>query len=193
MELISWLIKVSLDIISWINPSNSDEYFCTFFWYLWLQKMSQCKQCFFHQLKFHKNVLDNSQYHNFMVITSKIILTFVQIFYHFFTINIHNQLLEKYIEEKNLKIWFNITPWFILIIDEYSWYHAWYVMWFFRYTGLRYIIVLDYMFIVKENNIMYQLICSVLRSASSTIMVNNPPIYLHGSFFFSMKWWERNV
>ena len=39
---------------------------------------------------FTKKLLEKSQYHNFLEITSKVVFTVIQIVYHFFTFNIHN-------------------------------------------------------------------------------------------------------
>ena len=93
----------------------------------------------------------------------KIVSTAVQILYNFFTIKIYNQLYEKDIEENNLKRRVKITPWFILTIGKSSWCQAWYVMWFFRYISLIFIVELDYMFNIKESDIIDTLLCSVFK------------------------------
>ena len=86
--------------------------------------MSQCKQFFFHQLTFHKEIVGQFAVSQLYETTSKIVFTVVQIGYYYFTINIHNQLSEKYIEGNILKRRVDITSEFILTIDESSWYHA---------------------------------------------------------------------
>ena len=100
--------------------------------------------------------------------------------------------LKIYIKENNLKWQFNITPWFVLNIDEFSWCYALYVTWFFRYITWSYIVALNYMFIIKVANIMINWFVLFLIFASSNIIYNKSPRCFH-NFLLSVIWSERIV
>ena len=59
--------------------------------------------------QFTKTLLDDFQYHNLLEINYIFIFTVVQTFYTFITLDIHNYLSEKDIEENNLKLRVNTT------------------------------------------------------------------------------------
>ena len=104
-------------------------------------------------------MLDDLRYHNFLYLTPKIIFVVVHILYNCFKINFHDQCSKKDIEKKHLEFLVDITSRFILTIDESNWCHGCYVTLFFRYIGYSFVVALNYMFVIKVANIIYELIC----------------------------------
>ena len=129
-------------------------------WYGWLQKLNQRKLFFFHQLTFRKKIITRS-----IIIVYKLLLNSSSLPLSS-SIIFHGQYSKLTVWNRYLKINFkllvNITSLFVLIINEYSWFHACYELFLFKYVGYSYIVPENYMFLSKVSHIKEPMICSYL-------------------------------
>ena len=100
--------------------------------------------------------------------------------------------LKKILKKNHLEWRVDITSWLILIIDESSWFHGWYLTWLFRYIGYSFL----WHWIIC---LLLKLLISLMNWfvffswSSSSISIDKIPEKYFPTFYFSMKLRERNI